>query len=51
MRHKITITIECEDGLSSEEVVELFQELFLETTEINGIKVDILNVDVLEPET
>ena len=51
MRHKITITIECEDDLSSEEVVELFQELFLETTEINGVKVDILNVDVLEPET
>lgn len=44
MRHVLVIEVETEEDLPTEEVITLFSELFSETTEINGVGVDIQRI-------
>lgn len=44
MRHVLVIEVETEEDLPTDTVIELFKELFAETTEINGTTIDIQRI-------
>jgi hypothetical protein len=43
--HKILINLETDEDISTEEVVDLFKNLFSEGDEIDGVEVNILSIE------
>jgi hypothetical protein len=44
MRHVLVIEVETEEDLPTEEVIKLFEEMFSETTEINGTAIVVQRI-------